>query len=86
MLHQLGTRQDEDKLIYEEKDENYYLDIQLTKDKQYFIILCSSKTANEILAIDRNQNQINLKTLYPRHKQAIVYCSHHEKGFYFLTN
>lgn len=48
-LHKLGTHQDTDTVIYEELDEKYYTEIQLTKDKKYFVILSSSKTINKIM-------------------------------------
>lgn len=62
-LHKLGTQQDMDTILYEEVDEKYHTEIQLTKDKKYFVILSTSKTIHKILVFKNDSLSLNSSSL-----------------------
>jgi len=55
MYHSLGDSSSNDKIVFEENNDAFYLDITKTKDSKYLIITANSKTASEIYLIDSNQ-------------------------------
>lgn len=88
-LHKLGTHQDTDTILYEEVDEKYYTEIQLTKDKKYFVILCTSKTINKILVFKNDSHSLNsasITTLISDRLECLAYCQHAGDTFYILSN
>ncbi|CAD8184063.1 unnamed protein product [Paramecium octaurelia] len=86
MLHKLGTTQEEDELLFEEKDEQFYLDLQQTKDGKYFVLLSQTKQSNEVILIDREDPK-KVQLLFSRKENAINLVHHHEEhGLYILTN
>ena len=51
--HTIGNLQSFDKLIFEEKNESYFVDINLTKNKKFLLINSSTLHSFETFAIDR---------------------------------
>lgn len=51
-VHSIGTDQKQDRLVYSEKDERYFLDVKLSKDHTHILINSNSKSSSEIHAID----------------------------------
>lgn len=83
-MHRLGTSQESDQLILEEKDEAFYLELNETKDKRYTLLYSSSRVASEITVIDRE----TLKKVKVAHKRLETrYFLEHNRGyFYLITN
>lgn len=48
--HAIGTPASQDKLIYEEKDDTYYVSLHKTTSKHYVVIHLASATTSEVLA------------------------------------
>jgi oligopeptidase B len=70
-LHKIGTDQDNDTILYEEHDPEYFIEIQLTKDKQYFVILSTSKTQNKIINFKREDLSAVNKQIF--NTQSLAY-------------
>lgn len=81
---------EEDILIYEEKNEQFYVDIAKSKDKKYLFINSASKQISEIFALSRHEkitkSKEKLFKLVSREKQARAYAVHAEDKFYLLTD
>ncbi|KRX02134.1 hypothetical protein PPERSA_06329 [Pseudocohnilembus persalinus] len=87
--HQIGTSQNSDQLLFQEKDESYYLDIAVTKDKKFFIINSASKQNSEIIVFDRylhHPSSKNLQTIFSRNRQNRAFANHSRDKFYILTD
>lgn len=82
-LHVLGT--DSYNIIYHEKDESYYLDIGVTKDKKFFVINCVTKKNSEIMVLDRNQG-VDLKVIFSRARNSKAIAYHSDDRFFILTD
>lgn len=47
--HTVGTSADDDELVYEEKDETFYVSLHKTSSRHYVIIFLASATTSEVL-------------------------------------
>lgn len=63
------------------------MEIQLTKDKKYFVILCSSKTSTKIQVFKRDDVFAqNKKVIASGTQNCLAYIQHIGNKFYLLTN
>lgn len=84
--HKLGTKESEDILVFQEDDERYYVSISKTLDDAFILIACHSSTTSEILLVNANQAEGKAQVFLPRSAGHIYEVSHHENGFYLLSN
>ena len=84
--HVIGTKIEEDKLLYREDDPSFYVWVNKTKDKKYLLIGTANKTTSEMryLATDNPLGSFTL--VIPRKKGVEYYLEHHDNKFYILTN
>ncbi len=84
--HKLGTKESEDILVFQEDDERYYVSISKTLDDAFILIACHSSTTSEISLVNANQAEDKTQVFLPRSAGHIYEVSHHENGFYLLSN
>lgn len=84
--HLLGATQDKDAMIYNEKDEAFYLYISKTKSKKYLLITSASKTTTEVRYLDADLPGDSFKVIHPRQHEMRYYIDHHGDKFYIMTN
>ena len=77
-----------DTLVYEEKEENFYLDLNVSKDKKFVILTSSSKEITEILVKDRatNPEASNFVKIVEKSFKSKSFCNHSGNSFYLLTD
>ena len=83
------TSGEEDELIFQEKDEQFYVDISKSKDGKYLFISTSSKEISEIYAVKRGEPTIDsnkLMKLISREKKCRANAVHAEDSFFLLTD
>ncbi|WP_455140477.1 S9 family peptidase [Candidatus Hodarchaeum mangrovi] len=87
--HVLGTDPSIDELLYQEKDEQYYLKLNVSNDYQYLFLTLSSKNTSEIhfLPLTEGRNQ-KFTMIHPRDEEnELEYYLEHQAGkFLILTN
>ena len=84
--HRIGTKQDEDVLIYEEKDETYSCYVYKSKSEKYIIINSSSTLSDEYRLIDA-EKPFSKPVIFQKRERGLEYSLyHHPNGFYILTN
>ena len=84
--HVLGTKNEEDELIFEEKDETFTCGISLTSDEKYFIISTSDHITTEEYFFPANTDVI-IPKLFQKRKKDIRYSIDSWQGnFYVHTN
>lgn len=76
----------EEQLIFEENDEQFYVDIAKSKDRKYLFITSSSKQISEVFAISLEEDSKKMLKLLPREKKARATVLHSEENFYLLTD
>lgn len=83
--HKLGTNPTEDKLIYHEADEAFYVNVSKSNDNKYIFITMVSKTTSESYFISSENPDDELKIIEYR-KKDLEYYPEHKDGFFYLVN
>lgn len=84
--HVLGMRQIDDRLIYHEKDDAFWIDIFKTKSKKYIVILPGSHNTTEIYYSVADDPGVDFKLFRPRESGVEYYVEHRGDKFYIRTN
>lgn len=84
--HQYGTQQTQDKLVYEEKDDTFYVSLAKSTSKDFILIGITSTETSEYRLIDANQPQNDAKILKPRQVGVEYYPDHFNGRFYIRSN
>ncbi|MEY2458698.1 MAG: oligopeptidase [Acidimicrobiaceae bacterium] len=81
--HRLGTASGDDVLVYEEKDERFFLSIELTRSEQFLVLHLGSKITSEVHVLDADAPEGELRVIEPR-RQGVEYAIDHQ-GDRFLV-
>jgi oligopeptidase B len=84
--HKLGVDSAKDKLVYNEKDDTFNVDVSKEKSKKYIVISSSSTmtTESRILLADNPDGEF---TVFQKRKRGLEYdISHFGEHFYVVTN
>lgn len=84
--HILGTEQSEDKLIFEEEDERFEVDIKKSMNDKYIIINVESSTTSEVYLLDADISNSSPQLFLKREQGHEYNVNTHNAGFYILTN
>jgi oligopeptidase B len=67
-VHELGTDPAQDRLVYEEPDDSFYLGVETTKDRRYLLIHSSSTITTEVRYARVDDPQLDFRVLLPRER------------------
>ncbi|XP_062521501.1 protease 2-like [Corticium candelabrum] len=81
--HTLGL---ETHSVYEEKDNEYYVDINRTKDGRYLTINCNSRDTSEVHIVDNELVSREPTVVFERQPGVEWYLEHADGIFYCFTN
>ncbi len=84
--HTLGTDQSEDKLIYEEKDESYHMELKRSKSGQYLFMILGSNITTECWVLDRDFPKSDFNLMQKRRDGIEYEPMHQGNRFLILTN
>jgi len=84
--HKLGTAAASDQMVYEDKDETYYVGVFTTKSRAYVMIQSSQTMATEYSYVRADQPDQPFKILIPRQRGHEYYANHFGNYFYLLSN
>jgi oligopeptidase B len=84
--HRLGTPAATDQMVYEDKDETYYVGVFKTKSRAYIMIQSSQTMATEYSYIRADQPDAPFKVLIPRERGHEYSANHFGAYFYILSN
>lgn len=84
--HRLGTKQEEDRLIFHEKDDRFRLSLEQTGDEKYLMIYSSSSTGSECYYLPLNKLNVGLQKIYDRSYDHLLSIDHQEGYFYMTLN
>jgi len=85
--HTLGTDVTEDNLIFEEKDEEFYVWLYKSLNNKFLFIGTASSTTSEIWFKKAGNSQKRFKIIEKREKGVEYYVDHHKKkDLYIHTN
>ncbi|MCO5248283.1 MAG: S9 family peptidase [Chitinophagales bacterium] len=81
----LGKKESE-RLIFEEKDDTYYVSLSKTKSKNYILINSESTLSTEVRFVNANQPNAKFEVFLPREKDHLYEIEDYNGDFYILTN
>ncbi len=84
--HRLGTPASSDKIVYEDKDETYYVSVFTTKSRAYVMIQSSQTMATEYSYVPADKPDQPFKVLIPRQRGHEYFANHFGDYFYLLSN
>ena len=84
--HKLGTQASSDQMVYEDKDETYYVGVFTTKSRAYVMIQSSQTMATEYSYVPADKPDQPFKVLIPRQRGHEYYANHFGNYFYLLSN
>jgi oligopeptidase B len=84
--HILGTDPKDDRLLFTEYDESFYLWLEKTKDRKFIFMGTGSKNTSEMHYMKSTEPMGFFELLTPRKTGVEYYFDHREDDFYILTN
>ena len=84
--HLLGTDPKQDELVYEEKDDAYFLGVGKTRSEAYIFMYLNSKVTTEIRYLDADRPEGEFRIFQPQQKNVEYDVEHHGEDFYIVTN
>ncbi|MCE0798695.1 oligopeptidase B [Buttiauxella sp. S04-F03] len=84
--HTVGHPSSEDELVYEEKDEMFYVSVHKTTSKHFVLIYLSSATTSEVLLLDAELVDAQPQSFLPRRKDHEYTLDHFQHNFYLRSN
>jgi oligopeptidase B len=84
--HAVGQPRDKDVLLYEEKDELFWLDLSRSRDRKYVFHTSASFTSGEQRYLPADSPTAEWKTILPREEGHEYSADHRDGKFYIRTN
>ncbi|HEX3148888.1 MAG TPA: S9 family peptidase [Gemmataceae bacterium] len=84
--HTIGQAKDKDVLLFEEKDELFWLDLARSHDDKYLFHISTSYTSGEQRYLPADQPTSEWKTILPREEGHEYSADHRDGKFYIRTN
>ena len=82
--HEIGTSQDKDVAIYEEKDTTFYLSVGNTRSMEYIEVNISSTTSSEVRLIKSDSPDMTPQIFLPREEDHLYSIDHDPASSRFL--
>lgn len=84
--HRLGEEVENDVLVFHEKDDAFFLDVQKSKSMDYLFIQLGSMNTTEVYYLDAGKPAGKFKLVHPRQHEMEYELFHHGDHFYIVTN
>jgi Protease II len=84
--HTVGTPAAQDTLVYEEKDDTFYVSLHKTSSQHYVVIALASATTSEMLLLDAELPDAEPFCFLPRRKDHEYSLDHFQHHFYLRSN
>jgi oligopeptidase B len=84
--HVLGTDPKDGKMVYHEKDEAFYVNVDKSKSKDYIFVTLGSNTTTEVHYLSADNPTEALKLIHPRQHDMEYYVEHQGDNFFIVTN
>lgn len=84
--HTTGTPASQDQLVYEEKDETFYVSVGKTTSQHFITIFLSSATTSEVLLLDAELPDATPQVFLARRRDHEYSLDHYQHTFYLRSN
>jgi oligopeptidase B len=85
-VHALGTAAQDDRLLYEEQDDSYYLSLGASRSERFLFLCCASTDQTEWWAAEADDPQLAFRVVVPRSDDHEYEVEHLGGEFYLRTN
>ena len=82
--HKLGTSVKEDKLIFEEKNEQFTCGIGTSSDEKFYFISTSEHTTSEVYYIDKDDQNLEAK-IFIKREEGVQYSINSWNNFFWMN-
>jgi oligopeptidase B len=86
LKHVLGTAVDQDRTLYEEKDERFFLDISKSRNEKLIFVSVESELSSEVRFLDAERPDEALALIRPRENDLLYNVENHDDRFFIVTN
>jgi oligopeptidase B len=86
LKHVLGSGIDQDRTVYEEKDERFFLDISKSRNEKLIFISVESELSSEVRFLHAEQPDEELTLIRPRENDLLYTVENHDDLFFIVTN
>ena len=84
-LHTLG-QSGRDRLLYEEKDPQWYVSVEKSRSKEYIFILAGNFDTTEVRVLPAHAPRAMMRLFAKRRVRVKYFPEHHAGHFYIMTN
>ena len=84
--HTVGASPHSDVLVYEEKDETFYVSLHTTTSRQFAVIYLASATTSEVRLLNTEMPDAEPVCFLPRRKDHEYSLDHYQHAFYLRSN
>jgi oligopeptidase B len=84
--HRLGADPREDALVYEEKDETFYLRLARTRSQKFLVVVSVHVLTTEYRILEADDPEGEMRVLLPREPDHEYSARHHGDHFFIRTN
>jgi oligopeptidase B len=84
--HELGTPTADDVLVFQEDDERFFVEVELTRSERYIVIAVDSKTTSDASVIPASEPTAAPRPITPRTPGHEYRIDHRGDRFVILTN
>ena len=87
MKHTLNLGFENDKILYEEKDNTFWLYMTKSRSRKYIFITSESYSGTEVAYLDAdNPNDDDRHLMFQRQKGLVYYANHFQKDSFYIYN
>jgi len=86
LKHILGTSVNEDRTVYEEKDDRFFLEISKSRSEKIIFVAVESERASEVRFVDADHSEGEFTLIRPRENDLLYSVDHHGDRFFIATN
>ena len=83
--HELGTRAEDDVLVFHEDDERFHLGVGLTRSQQLIVLTVESKITTEQHVLDAHEPEGAFQVIEPR-QQGVEYSVDHQGDLFVILS
>lgn len=84
--HTVGASPHSDAMVYEEKDETFYVSLHTTTSRQFAVIYLASATTSEVRLLNTEMPDAEPVCFLPRRKDHEYSLDHYQHAFYLRSN
>jgi oligopeptidase B len=84
--HVLGTDPKDDPVVYDEQDESFYVELDVSKDDRYVYIYSSSTVSSEQRYADVSDPKLEFRVILPRERDHEYLADHFDGRWIIRTN